>query len=430
MDWLNSPVGGTEQLHGRIGRLGPYGPVLLDGPFETNLESTWGDEKEINGASSTGPVFIELDTGELRIAYQRNSDSYLVERIWDGISWGSESVISNNGSGFSADASYIQLDTGELRIAYRRSTDSYLVERVYNFGASSWGAENVINENNSYAPSYIQLKKGELRIAYNSRLAGIKNYLVERVYNFGASSWGDEMVINSTKGLYPSYIETRNEVLRISYYNVDDHSLVERIYNFGTSTWGSEVVITDSADVRNPSYMQTQLEELRIVYNNYATGDIVEKVYDFGTSTWGSEVVITDVSAYNISYIQLELGDIRLAYIKASDQTLVEITLQRYARLGAGVIESGHNANGYYQLESDGTLRMWVFIAAPVAATNTALDMPYTPYGPGGGCVSMSYVPVSSHATNYQAWINAYTWWYYIETTQPIYLTFVGRWRA
>jgi len=126
--------------------------------------------------------------------------------------------------------------------------------------------------------------------------------------------------------------------------------------------------------------MQTQLEELRIVYNNYSIGDLVERIYDFDTSTWGSEVVITDEPVYNISYIQVKTGELRLAYIKVSDQTLVEIILIHYARLGAGVIESGHDVTGsiesWWQVFSDGYMDLYI-IAQYGSVTITDV------YGPG-----------------------------------------------
>jgi hypothetical protein len=387
MDWLNSPVGDTEQLHGRIGRLGPYGPVLLDGPFETNLESTWSDIDVIDESNISDPTYIQLRDGELRIAYKNITFS------------------------------------------------SYLVEKIYNFDTLSWD-DYFINEASSSYPTYIQLQDEELRVAY------IRNsdfYLVERIYNFTTSTWGSETTINEASSSYPTYIQLQDEELRVAYRRDADGYLVERIYNFTTSTWGSETTINEASS-SDPTYIQLQDEELRVAYQRDTDSYLVERIYNFTTSTWGDESSINEDYSYEPTYIQLQDGELRIAY-RSSDNDLVERRLQRYARLGAGVIESGHNANGYYQLESDGTLRMWVAIQSPVANTNTALDMPYTPYNTVGGAnytygnVTMSYAPVVNNSALHQAWCDtngsgAFNWHYYIGTSQPIYLTFVGRWRA
>jgi hypothetical protein len=52
-------------------------------------------------------------------------------------------------------------------------------------------------------------------------------------------------------------------------------------------------------------------------------------------------------------------GESRFSYYDQGAALLSERTLQRYARLGAGIIESGSNANGRYIKYSDGTMECW-----------------------------------------------------------------------
>jgi hypothetical protein len=435
IDFLNSPVGDDEQLHGRIGRLGPYGPVLLDGPFETLIESTWSEENEINSAASVYPAYIELQNGERRIAYKRNSDGHIVERIYnfDTFAWGDESVVNDASSNA---PTYIQLPSGELRIAYARNSDGYIVERIYNFNTSTWGNESPIglaNNPSSSAPSYIYLLSEELRIAYQR---DSDDHIVERIYNFDTSTWGNEIDISDYASYSTSYVQLPSGEFRIAYHRILDGYIVERIYNFDTSTWGDEIPINYGA---YPSYICLLSEELRIAYRRHTNYYIAECIYDFDTSAWGDETIINDENSNTPTYIQLSSGELRIAYSRNSDDYLIERRLQRYAQLGAGVIKSGSNPNGHYRLYSDGTLEMWKYIDSPVANANTPTDMPYTPYHIGSGyydfgAVTMSYEPSYENGSAYEGWcytdmLGTFSWYYYISVSQPIYLTFVGRWR-
>ena len=130
VDWLDCPdttPASPELLRARIGRLGVGPAVLMDGELLANIEMSWGAEAVVNAAYSYDPVYIQLADGELRVAYQRGTDGYIVERIWSGSAWGAETVVNAASSGYPA---YIQLASGELRVAYWRGTDNYLIERT------------------------------------------------------------------------------------------------------------------------------------------------------------------------------------------------------------------------------------------------------------------------------------------------------------
>jgi len=161
LDTHDTSPASPEQLRFRFGRLGVGGAVLADGELLANIESTWSAESSVNAADSGHPSVIETSSGELRLAYRRNADGYLVERILSGSVWGAESVINAADSAFAA---YTEFTDGELRIAYRRSIDGYLVERIWS--GSVWGAESVINAANSYYATSIVLSDGTTWIVY------------------------------------------------------------------------------------------------------------------------------------------------------------------------------------------------------------------------------------------------------------------------
>jgi hypothetical protein len=351
ISFYNSPdtsPASDELLVGRIGRLGVgTDSVLMDGEFLANITSPWSAGAVINGASSSSAGYIQLADGQLRVAYRRSSDGYLVERIWSGSAWGSESII-NAASSYSPE--YIQLADGEIRVAYQRGSDGYLVERIWS--GSAWGSESIINAANSGSPEYIQLADGQLRIAYtrNSDF-----YIVERIWL--GSAWGSESIINAAASGYPSYIQLADGEIRVAYRRNSDLYIVERTWS--GSAWGSESII-NAANSAFPEYVQCLDGQLRVAYRRSSDGYLVERIWS--GSAWGSESIINAASSDESSYIQLADGQLRIVYIRTSDNYLVERTLDRYAQVGAGIIESGGSGaqgDAHYEKMSNGYARIW-----------------------------------------------------------------------
>ena len=226
VDFIDAPdttPTSAEVLAFRLGRLGVTGPTILDGDCRSNIDSEWTPESVINAAISAFPSYIQLADGELRVAYRRGADNYLVERVWSGSAWDAESAIN---AAISYDPLYIQLIDGELRIAYRRGADNYLVERVWS--GSAWDAESVINAAVSYDPSYIQLADGELRIAYRR---GADGYLVERTLQRYAKIGAGIIAEggNATTGYWTAWGNGRLE------YEVSKSIVSDTLYDFGLS---------------------------------------------------------------------------------------------------------------------------------------------------------------------------------------------------
>jgi len=365
LDWLDAPdttPAYPELLRARIGRLGVGGAILMDGDFQAQINNMWTNVSVINSASSQYPAYIQLINGELRVAYVRNINGYIYERIWDGDSWGSESVVN---SASSQSPAYIQLNSGELRIAYVRNSDSYIVERIWN--GDSWGSETVINAAGSSYPAYIQLDSGELRVAYTRTS---DSYIVERIWN--GTSWGSESVINAASSQYAEYIQLGNGELRIAYVRSSNGYIVERVWN--GDSWGSETVV-NAANSSYPAYIQLINGELRIAYLRGSDKYIFERIWE--GDSWGSEEVVSATSSESPTYIQLSSGELRIAYAGIG-YVLVERTLKRYARIGAGVVEHGIDSDGFnYVVLGDGTK---VFLE-PIIGSNS--NGSYIKFGDG-----------------------------------------------
>jgi hypothetical protein len=347
IDFIDTPdtsPATDEQLRFRLGRLGVGGAVLADGEMLAELSNSWSGELVVNAAASSTPALIQTVDGGLRIAYRRNSDSYLVERIWSGTAWGSETVVN---AAASYRPSYVQRSDGQIRLAYQTgSLTPDISERIWS--GSAWGtASSVTTGGNSYGPSLSEDASGVLRIAYTLYAT---NALVERTWS--GSAWSAESTVAS--GSLPSYALDGDGVLHVAYTRTSDSYLVEKTWS--GSAWGSETVI-NAANSAYCSYVRLVNDELRIAYRRDSDGYLVERT--FSGTAWGSESVINAANVLYPALLQLANGDLVISYARSSDDYLVERTLQRYARVGAGIIESGSNANGYYVKFSDGTVQQW-----------------------------------------------------------------------
>jgi hypothetical protein len=108
----------------------------------------------------------------------------------------------------------------------------------------------------------------------------------------------------------------------------------------------------------------------------------VERIWN--GSTWGEESTVVNSYVESISYAQLTDGELRMAYTLHSNDNLCERRLQRYAQLGAGIIErgavaaTGNNTTAEYIKYSDGTMIVHGVTDALTNATLYAITYPAT----------------------------------------------------
>jgi hypothetical protein len=375
MDWLNSPVGDTEQLHGRIGRLGPYGPVLLDGPFETPIEGSWSGEKTIKTDVSLfnfGIGVIQDSDGVLRLAYDQDTyDSSEIIYSESTDTWSSPNQI-HPGSRF---PEYLQHLDGTLKIYMW--VPASIVERTYNSTSGEYENPVAVATSTNAICAASLLPNGNSILFYTKLTT---NYLACKIYDINTEAWGSEVVIIEAECWTPDVICTKNNDVRLSYQN-SDGDLVERFYYVDTGSLSSESLIT--ANAAYPSYFEYLDGDLGIAYKTSSL-DIEYKTLAEGSESWSSSILITSGAYLSPKLIQVDNGNIKIFYIRDADNYLVERRLQRYARLGAGVIVSGLSGNGLYQLFSDGVLHCFGAIASYTALSSGSggwkiFSLPYTP---------------------------------------------------
>jgi hypothetical protein len=317
------------------------------------ISCPWGSGIPISSDIGAGTTYVQGINGELRIAY-RNSSKILIERIWNSSTstWGPALPIATMNTN-NVKPSYIQRANGDLRIAYTNASDN-LVERTWNKSSSTWGDESPI-ESAGYEPNYIELANGDLRISYNDKNA----VLYERTWNSSTQTWGMPLII-STWGSNAAYIQLANGDLRIAYTNTSDN-LVERTWNKSSSTWGDESPIESGGNF--PTYVQLSSKELHIIYNTSSLS-LVEKIWNASTSTWGSTSPISTSQFTRPFAIQTADGELRVGYSNNLG-IISEMRKTQYAKIGAGIIESGSNTTGHWLVFSNGLVIEFGTILVP-----------------------------------------------------------------
>lgn len=354
IDWIDAPdtsPATDELLQARIGRLGVGDAILMDGNFATDIASGFSAEAVVNNTSCGWPSYaVEFD-GTITIYYHTTSDNIIRERALSAGGWGAAVAIS--GGGVSWGAACIVRANGEKRVAYSRSSvGTGIVERVKQPGGTL-GAESVISPLNgtpNIAVTYGETPEGVLMCAYLYE-EGSRNP-VYRIWNDDTDSWGGQQTINSGMNYLsgpPTLFATPDGGFSVMYFPQSSAVFVERIWN--GSSWGAENPRWSAAGKMIPIRLVNN--ELRLYYPN--NSNVV--CYRVWSATgWGAEISLGLSSWYYPAVAQGLDGNIRLSMIRSSDSYLVERTLQRYAQLGAGIIESGSNANGSYIKFSDGTM--------------------------------------------------------------------------
>lgn len=336
VDWLDTPDGGDELLVGRIGRLGVGGPIIHDGDHVAPIECEWSATSVIVSSGVFEPAYIQTSDGVVRLAYRKFGSADLCERILSSGVWGSEVVID---SGYECPR-YLELPDGTLKLL---CSAAGIYEFTWN--GSTWdGPVEIISGSVGYL-STIADDAGISRVAYVDSYGEIS----EMVNN--GSSWGAPVKINAYGCDFPAYAAGSSGTVRIAYRRDSDGYICEKVLSGGS--WGAENTIVSGSST-HPSYIRLISGDYRIAYRKMSTGYLFEKVYSAGS--WGAESTLYASSVDQSFYVQLFDGQLRIAFRRSSDGYLCERTITSYAQIGAGIVDRGSNANGWYVKFGDGTM--------------------------------------------------------------------------
>ena len=356
VSWIDTPdttPATDEQLRARIGRLGVGDAVLMDGKFNANIDAPWGEDNEVINYLASPMDIIRLHDGRSIFLYTRVSDNALIQRTEAGGAFGSELVLVSGGV---SSASGIEDENGYVRIVYTLPAGLY---EIVGDGSTYGGASKIATGS-----------QGRLS------QSGSQTYLVY----IGASgicrrvlysaNWSDETVVLAGSGRStPFYIVRSNNVVHLFFYRTSDSAIAE-VRGTVESLKSTEFVVIGS-DPSLAGAIETVAGKLMVAYTRSDIGTAEYKVFDDTTSTWGSGVQIADPAM--TPRISQRLTDGGISFFYRPDiipWTLQERTLQRYARLGAGIIESGgDDTTGYWEKWSNGTMHCYKKVASGSASS-------------------------------------------------------------
>jgi len=359
IDWLDipdtTPVS-PEQLRFRFGRLGVGGAVLADGELLANCTQADSAEQVFTADYPATVRFVQRSNGE-RWMFYASSGEALVYRLFTGTAAGAEATAYAGGAGVLSNIDAIEDADGVLRVAFLEGSQMYEVV----WSGSTWGSPTAIIGNHS-APCYHIDTDGTLRL-FTVDVSTAAHYLNMTILS---GTWGSPLVIVSAATGYCDVITTGDGTTRLAYSRDSDNYLVERIWS--GSAWGAESVV-NAAISRYPSYFEDVAGQLTITYRRNADKYIVQRALG---SSWGAETALLATACSYPSTTQLNDGTLAFTYDRDSAPLGAAIVfLQRYARVGAGIIESGSNSNGSWIKFGNGMMQQWGTVNSAESSGNS-----------------------------------------------------------
>lgn len=341
IDWIDTPdttPASSELLRGRIGRLGVSAPILMDGDFSAPIESSWSPRSaKLNTGNATHLTASARSNRDVWIAYAVSGVWYY--RVKTGSTFSAQTAL---GIGTGGHVCLHEESSGSFYAYYTKADGIYRSLR----SGSSWVNEELILLGTKIRYLRVVEHNGVVRLGYEHNQNSVK----EIIHNGSAWESGETFITSASGDISCSFVVGPDGFLRVAYSS--NNSIYERIHN-GTS-WGAQS--SSIAEGSFPSYVPA-LRELKLAF---ITGGVGLQSLDYVGGSWENLLLVSDEVYSDVPFSSLDLADGSFFVVYLYFQSnIVYSTLQRYAQLGAGIIESGNNANGYYIKWSDGTLECW-----------------------------------------------------------------------
>lgn len=345
LDFLDCPdtsPASPEQLRARIGRLGVGSAVLMDGEFNAPLVQPKGPETSIISAS-VASLDIIIWNGEIRILYVLYSDYYVREIVDSGSGFSVPVVISSATLGSpSPNAKYLLDIDGSLIVAYKMS--SGLKIRVD--GGSGYSAEETI------ATPTGNVVRAALLNNVPSIMVTDSNYFTTQFSKI-SGVWTN--VGSHNIGYNPTFATSRDKEL---WSFASGGATTKRLYiaKFNGSTWDGQFVGDTEPYALSVEGVIERLD---------GTFDVLYYIFS------SKKTYIVNIDNYTInSKTEIDSCDMLAASFSADSMHVVYANgavvkyykHNEYARVGAGIIESGGTGapgDAHYEKYSNGYARVW-----------------------------------------------------------------------
>jgi len=434
LDWIDTPVSGSELLQARIGRLGVGGAILMDGEYFANLDSEWSSPVTLSSVNPGYNTVVVLPDKSVVVMYINNPNNYLHCITITPTGTVGSPVVLTSVAVKHPKAIVLQDGTILCGVAGYSNNYYYTISRATN---GTWGALTLEFDTDliNY-PCPVQKIDGTVFVIYSDNTT---KYL--RTKEKTSGTWGGYVEHTTVGAYYTGAIHLPDDTVLILFTWGADTYLV-KIDSYGS--WDTPVVQTN-IDAAFASFTLDTDDSIYCFYRDGSDTNIYYSKFDnydqFESPTQIS--TIPSGMAYPHMY-RLVSGLWTVIYTDAVTY-IKTTTLQRYARIGAGIIESGgDDTNGRYIKYSDGTMLQWRTLTITPAYQTISGNIWNFYYN---GSAPLLYFPVafvgsspaiSSSIDNGAGVVqnlstggfNAQAFTYDNPTTIPYRYIAIGRWRA
>ena len=368
IDWLDTPdttPASAEKLIASIYRMEAGGPIVLGGPMFVEIAPSWGTYGE-----TTLNVSITVTTPSSILDYKLNArTSYAYDPAGGSSRNIYERVINADGTLIAealivpytehpAKPYYISRRNGELYLLYMSYSDVYI--RKFDYSSDTWGGGTKIATAKLLSERVavgVEDKNEVVHILITDSITGVptsytlntSDYTMTKNYEIGVVRGMRFAVDTDIAGniffLYGEYDSYKMNLLSIN----------QSSYTLLTSFSPASGAYFDiSISRKNIIYVTYRSSSQNISAIEYSTnGTIVKDDYvAFSKYYIGESTVSRDVGGnLRFSYVGFDSGDVN---------KLRTSIILFYARVGAGIIESGGNdTTGYWELSGNGKLEQW-----------------------------------------------------------------------
>jgi hypothetical protein len=355
LDWLDTPVGGSELLRARIGRFGVGANILLEGNMFTEMPA----QNPVTLAAYTSAnqprnlSVIALPDGSIECFFSYAATPYGLYSLNRNAQGTWSASITTHFTTNIARPQVTRLLDGRYFCTYYDNTALGYRYRIYNPSLGTWGAavSLSIDASTGIRLRVVQTDDGLIHIGYSKNTVFTS---CEVTLDSGLNV-GPEKVIFPYSTLNLTYCYMTSGVLRAAAIDSSSGKVYTGYYNTSSGLW-----VETGSPVSSGQAIAQIFENLKgsvFIYATSTSGAVVEYAYSSGT-TWSVGTSIATLNGASHSVIHDVQGARSVLYV-VSSTTITEYRLPNFAKLGAGIIESGSNANGSYLKFSDGTLIQW-----------------------------------------------------------------------
>lgn len=380
IDWLDTPdttPATPEQLRARIGRLGVGGAILMDGEFLAPVESNsqGGTTFDLNASAFFDSAY-EGDSG-FRVLYKDATTSYTMEATLSktGV-LGTPALVRDLPC---TDACYVRLPDGRLSIWL--ATQDTLVNPIYSIGyrvynsGGGLGAYYVFSSYGSLTEkagsiSALPLSSGQVIVIAASTDTSSGNKYLKALYTDtlwiegGFNPVSEEIIDYEPSagfGFNKSGVFERYDGLLQVFYKGHTSTIKSVFSNEtigGALTFGDAFTISGISAGDYGITVESVLGKAVVVFERWLYGVYQAEISLDGLTAQNTSLVFPGEATFRSKpRIHNDDGESYIVHCKTSLLKGYIVSKSRYARVGAGIIESGYvSGRGWYVKFGDGTM--------------------------------------------------------------------------